>query len=133
MSSNRLRYDTCSYKESLNQSVSPMHYSLDPIKYEHCNKCRVELGVVGGTAVSHISGNLVDLENDLRGQTRPMTKCSEYKYIPPNGNILESKEYIKPTKHPKIDMSMRHLPACQMWGYPAVPREPEMQPFSCSK
>ena len=26
----------------------------------------MELGIVGGTAVSHIKGNLVDLENDLR-------------------------------------------------------------------
>ena len=30
----------------------------------------MDLGVIGGTAVSHIRGNLVDLETDLRGTTR---------------------------------------------------------------
>ena len=47
MSSNRISYDSCSYKQSLNQSVAPVNFTLDPIKYEHCNKCRIELGVVG--------------------------------------------------------------------------------------
>ena len=40
-------------------------------------------GLVGGTNVSHIKGNLVDLENDLRGQTRSNTKCPARKYAPP--------------------------------------------------
>ena len=35
---------------------------LNPIKFENCNKCRMELGIVGGTAASHIQGNIVDLE-----------------------------------------------------------------------
>ena len=54
MSSNRLIYDTCAYKKTLDQSVGPLSYVLNPIKYENCNKCRMELGLVGGTAVSHI-------------------------------------------------------------------------------
>ena len=70
MSSNRLIYDTCAYKKTLDESVGPLSYLLNPIKYENCNKCRMELGIVGGSNVSHIRGNLVDLENDLRGQTR---------------------------------------------------------------
>ena len=35
----------------------------------------MELGIVGGTGVSQIKGNLVDLENDLRGQTRSASQC----------------------------------------------------------
>ena len=80
MSSNRLIYDTCAYKHELSQSVGPLQYILNPMKYENCNKCRMELGIVGGTAVSHIKGNLVDLETDLRGQTRRTTKCPSKLY-----------------------------------------------------
>ena len=75
MSSNRLIYDTCAYKKELDQSTGPLSYTLNPIKFENCSKCRMELGVVGGTAVSHIKGNLVDLESDLRGQNHPTTHC----------------------------------------------------------
>lgn len=124
MSANRLSYDECSYKQALYQSVAPVNYTLDPIMYEHANKCRMELGVVGGTNVSHIKGNLVDLENNLRGQTRPSTRCSQYKFQPPQDNILSSKEYIKPVEHPPIDTTLHHLNSCQMINYAPIPKEP---------
>ena len=108
---NRLMYDSCAYNADLHQSVAPLSYILDPVRYENCNKCRVEFGVVGGTAVSHVNGNLVDLENDLRGQNRPNTHCPAYKFLPPKGNTLQGKEYIKPVQHPPIDTNMKHLPA----------------------
>lgn len=132
MSSNRVSYDTCSYKESLEQSVAPISYVLDPIKYEHSNKCRMELGLVGGTNVSHIKGNLVDLENDLRNQNRPMTNCSEFKYEPSKDGTIQGKEYIKCVKHPKIDTTMKHLPSCQMIDYKEVPKAPQMILSKCN-
>lgn len=121
MSANRLSYDECSYKQALFQSVSPINYTLDPIKYERKDKCRVELGVVGGSEVSHIRGNLVDLENDLRGQRHPVTKCSAYKYQPSDDGFLRSKEYIKPVEHPDIDTTLDHLNSCQMYDFATVP------------
>lgn len=129
MSLSRLSYDECSYKKNLTQSVSPLNYMLDPIKYEHCNKCRMELGILGGTAVSHISGNLVDLENDLRNQTRPNTHCPSFKYLP---NEHQGKEYIKPVSHPNIDIGMKHLKSCQMFDYKPLPAQPPMNLSSCS-
>ena len=42
-----------------------IQYLLNKIKYEHEQKCRNELGLVGGSNVSRIKGNLVDLESDL--------------------------------------------------------------------
>lgn len=128
---NRLTYDSCAYQQNLNQSVAPLSYVLDPIKYNHCDKCRMEVGTVGGTAVSHVSGNLVDLENDLRGQNRPNTHCPEYKWVPPAGHVVQGKEYIKPVCHPPVDLSMRHLPPCQMVHYGQVPPTPPVQGFSC--
>jgi len=121
MSTNRLLYDPCSYKQALKQSVSPVEYMLNPIKYEHNQKCRPESGLLGGTNVSHVHGNLVDLENNLRGQTYPATHCSQYQYEPPKTNILKGKEYIKPVEHPDIDTNMRHLRSCQLASRTPVP------------
>jgi hypothetical protein len=112
MSANRLSYDPCSYKQSLYQSVAPVNYTLDPIKYEH-------------------SENLVDLENNLRGQTYPSTKCSDYKYKPEQNNKIVAKEYIKPVEHPVLDTRMKHLDSCQMFDYTPVPKEPQMTINRC--
>lgn len=130
---NRLTYDQCAYKQYLNQSVSPMEYILDPIRYEHGAKCRMELGIVGGTAVSHINGNLVDLENDLRNANRPNTHCPSFKYLPPKGNVLQGKEYIKPVQHPTIDLSMKHLQPCQIISYGEVPLPPQTPMYQCGQ
>jgi hypothetical protein len=126
---NRLTYDTCAYEKELKQSTTPLQYMLDPVKFENCQKCRMELGVVGGTAVSHITGNLVDLENDLRNQTRPNTHCPSYKFNPVEP--LGGKEYIKPVLHPKINDQMLHLKPCQMVDYKAVPLPAPLNLFRC--
>lgn len=122
MSFNRLTYDTCEYQQRLEQNVNSIDFILDPVKYEHNQKCRNEFGLLGGTNVSHVKGNMVDLENDLRGQNRPATNCAQYKYIPDDKNYVQGKEYIKCANHPKVDTTPLHLPSCQMINYPSIPR-----------
>jgi hypothetical protein len=46
--------------------------------------------------------------------------------------VLQSKEYLKCSKTPDIDISMRHLPACQMIDYQEIPNAPVGKAFSCS-
>jgi hypothetical protein len=128
---NRTKYDSCAYVASLVQSVSPLQYMLDPVMHEHCTKCRPERGIVGGTAVSHVSANMVDIENDLRGQTRPITQCPQYMYDPSTAGTV-SQDYIKPVQHPRLDMSLNHLPPCQFAAYPRVPNLPFVQPPACA-
>lgn len=82
MSSNRLMYDTCAYKQNLAQSTSPLSHIMDMNRRENCNKCRHELGLLGGPTASIITGNLVDLENELRGQYRQTTQCPDKLYKP---------------------------------------------------
>jgi hypothetical protein len=130
---NRLSDDTCAYQKDLEQSTSPLLYQLDPIKYENCNKCRNQLGLVGGTAVSHVRGNLIDLENDLRNQNRPNTHCPSYKYQPPTGPYVQGKEYIKPVCHPKVDTTMQHLRPCQLSSFAEVPPTPSFNLYSCKR
>ena len=139
MSYNRLRYDQCAYKSELDQSVGPLSYVLNPIKYENCNKCRMELGIIGGSQVSQIKGNLVDLENHLRGQTFTASKCPENHYQPaccdsigdecqPSQIYASGKGCNKPRV---INTELQHLPGCQMIKYKPVPLPPPMNIQSC--
>jgi len=127
MSFNRLTYDTCNYKQNLNESVSSLTYVLDTARYEHKQKCRHNLGLVGGSAVSHVSGNLVDLESELRGQTRFASKCPCNQYMPSANGV------IKNDKTAPINTTMKHLPSCQMIGYRAIPLPSGTVNRSCGK
>lgn len=117
MSSNRLIYDSCAYQKNLQQSTSPLDYMLYTGKYENCAKCRIEFGVVGGNGVSLFSGNLVDLESDLRGQTRQASLCPSTMYVPNQQNT-----------HPPLS----HQASCQMQYYPRVPMPEKSKVTSCN-
>lgn len=140
MSSNRLMYDSCAYKTTINESVGPLEYMLDPIRYENCNKCRMDLGVVGGSAVSHIRGNLVDLETDLKGITRKASLCPTQKFssacakgnmanCQPGNITIVGENCNKPRV---IDTSPVHLPSCNMIRYKPIPMPPKMNISRCS-
>jgi hypothetical protein len=106
---------------------------LDPIKFEHCSKCRNELGLVGGTSVGVPTGNMVDLENNLIGIDRPNTRCPTYKYLPRDDNVVQGKEYIKPVQHPEVDVNMMQLRPCQMFSYHEIPQPPLMHQSVCPR
>ena len=137
MSQNLLIYDTCSYKKQLLQSTRPLSYVINTLKYENCNKCRHELGLLQGTAVSHIQGNLVDLETALRGQGRVFSKCPEEKYKP---SCLPSEECSTTPnvtvqgvggKTRTVNTDYTHLPPCQMIRYDPVPLPPPLKFQTC--
>lgn len=125
MSFNRLDYDPVTYARVLQQNANTLSYMLDPMMYENKNKCRHELGILAAAPVSHIKGNLVDLESDLRGQTRLLSRCAEQQYHPQEGR------YIKNDKTPPIDTTRMDLPSCQMISYKSVPLPPPMVLSQC--
>ena len=132
MSSNRLIYDTCAYEADLSQSVDMLSYVLDPTKHYSCKPCRMELGLVGGNNVSQVKGNLVDLENDLRGQTRYNTRCPAKKntwMTSEDNKINVPKQFCKPEL--SIDTNKHHLPPCQMIRYEPVPLPPAYDMPKC--
>ena len=127
MSFNHLSYDTCTYAKNLKENVSILGYILSPMRYENKGKCRHELGLVGGTSVSHIQGNLVDLESDMRGITRYNTKCVDTQWHP-----INSGESIKNDKTPPIDTTRLHLKGCQTISYRSVPIPQGINNGGCS-
>lgn len=140
MSFNRLTYDTCAYKHSLAESVGTLGWVLDPSRFENCNKCRIEFGVVGGTNVSHAKGNLVDLETELRGTTKLASKCPTLKYQNPcpTGDMTTCQpQQIVIKANPSnqgsvIDTSPQHLRSCQMFRYKPTPMPPVMEQVKCN-
>ncbi len=83
MSSNRLIYDSCTYENRVKASSGPYQYAIYNGKFENSAKRTLEQqNIIGGNHVSLYTGNLVDLESDLRGQTRLASKCPSRKYVP---------------------------------------------------
>jgi len=73
-SSNRPIYDNCAYAKSLYESTSPLAYNLYQGKFENCNKCLYDK--------FWTPYQLVDIETELRNQTRPLSHCDQFKYSP---------------------------------------------------
>lgn len=78
-------YDSCAYKRRLHESTSPLLYNINPIAYESCTKCHQAypgfIGALGGQGFG-IGPDRVDIDSDLRGQTRLLTNCPTHKYNP---------------------------------------------------
>lgn len=78
-------YDSCAYKRRLHESTSPLLYKINPIAYESCTKCHMSypgfIGTMGGMGFG-IGPDRVDVDSDLRGQTRLLSNCPTHKYNP---------------------------------------------------
>lgn len=111
------------------QSAGMFAYTQLPQKFENPNKCRNALGLVGGTEVSNISGNIVDLESDLLGLTRVQSKCIARQYqpacalggkdcpdTPPSFSFRDKATGAVQT----VNTTPRNLPTCQMTTLPGV-------------
>ena len=87
------------------------------------------VGTVGGNGVSLFNGNLVDLESDLRGQTRPLSNCSNKKYVPKcNSNSNNSGI---PCGDFNRNQNLVNQPACQLYRYPQMPQPPKQEVYKC--
>jgi hypothetical protein len=116
MSFNRLTYDPCRYSRELGENTNILKYIINDNRYEHPNKCRNEFGLVGGANVSIVRGNIVDMESELRGITRNLSKCTLSKPKP-----LDEEFIIINDKTQPLDTRKLHLPVCQMNSYNNVP------------
>ena len=140
MSSNRLIYDSCEYQTRLSESSNTLNYTLNPLRNENCNKCRMELGTIGGTNVSHIKGNLVDLETDLLGITRKASLCPAQKFSSncATQNIANCRQNSisiqgsSPNTNRVIDTTPLHLQPCNMIRYKPVPLPQPLNISSCN-
>lgn len=76
-SSNKLIYDNCAYAQWVYSSTQPLNYQLYMGKNENCGKC-----VYDKQFWYKGQKELVDIESELRNQTRPASRCGIFKYNP---------------------------------------------------
>lgn len=117
MSFNRPIYDPCAYNKRLQESTSVLTYNLDPNRFYNCNQCRIGFGIVGGNQVSISQCNLVDLESDLRNQTRLYSQCPEKKYLPLCDPKCKSNTGLPCGNAACRCDNLVHLPECNMIQY----------------
>jgi hypothetical protein len=125
-------------------------YTMIPQKFYHPNAGRNAIGLVGGNDVSIITGNMVDLESDLRNITRDLTRLPARQYQPAcalggavkgdsvgaelpgvapitlNGACAAWPDRLvfrerSSGKVVSVSTTPRHLPTVQMMSYPGVP------------
>jgi hypothetical protein len=93
-----------------------MNYMLDPTKYYNPKPCRVPFGVVGGNDVSVSANNLVDIESELRNQTRIYSQCPQHKYVPAcvkNNTVAKCGQNGLPCGDClDVEQKLQHLPTC---------------------
>ena len=122
------------------QSAGMFSYTQIPQKFENPNKCRNALGLVGGSEVSNISGNIVDLESDLFGITRVQSKCIARQYqpacalggpecadTPPSFSFRDKSTGVVS----RVDTTPRDLPTCQFVTYPGVGTPAKLKTDTC--
>jgi hypothetical protein len=122
------------------QSSGMFSYTQIPQKFENPNKCRNALGLVGGSEVSNIGGNMVDLESDLFGITRVQSKCIARQYqpacalggpecadTPPSFSFRDKSTGVVST----VDTTPRNLPTCQFVTYPGVGTPAKLKTNTC--
>lgn len=117
MSFNRAIYDPCAYNKRLDESTSVLTYNLDPNRFYNCNQCRIEFGVVGGNEASLSSCNLVDVESDLRNQTRLYSLCPERKYLPNCNKCKCNKSGLPCGSRSCRNEKTQHLRDCNLIQY----------------
>ena len=112
-------YDQCAYNHRLMESTSPLGYQINPIAYESCHKCHQAypgfVGHLGGVGFG-IGPDRVDMESDIRGQTRLLSRCPSKKYDPTkykNCNTYEKFEGGLPCGDNKVNVNdMSYMPDC---------------------
>lgn len=72
--SDKLPYDNCAIQQQNNRYYKKSNYQFFLPKEENCNKC------IHDKFYFKQDPTLVDLESELRNQTRPLSKCNRFQY-----------------------------------------------------
>lgn len=127
-----IRYDSCSTSTAYSDNTTIFSHVFDINRHAHASPCQHQRGITGGNSVATAGdlraasagaewNKMIAVESDLRGQTRGLTRCPAYDYIPKKG-VISSVEPIKPVQHPVIQTDSFKAPeACQMIQYRNLP------------
>lgn len=76
-------YDECNIKKKDQESIGPYNYIMNPI-YENVENCFENQSPYqhNPSRFHSISESIIDIESDLRNQTRILSRCQESKFDP---------------------------------------------------
>ena len=86
-------YDNCNLKKKDEESTGAFKWITDTV-YEHKDSCNVDASPFMHNQFKSIPAKAVDIENDLRNQTRLLSRCPESRFDPSkvtNDNKFTSK------------------------------------------
>ncbi len=120
------RDDSCATKAEFRDNVSIFSHTVDVDRFVHSEPCAHRKGLAQTHSVSTVGpqplpgnvhkawGDMIALENDLRGQTRHASRCPAYMYAP---GAKETKNQFREAPPPVRTDAMEHLGQCQMIDY----------------
>jgi len=90
MSFTKNKYDSCFLKQYQQSNRSIFDYMVDNSKFVNKNECN-NYTVPFLTYIPSGTPNLnVDIENELKGMSRPITKCTSCKYHPEDETLPQT-------------------------------------------
>ena len=126
----RYNYDDCRTKKKLQESTGPGRYILNvpgngskPCFY---NDPQIRMQKWGANLQSVVNGAPIDIDSDLTGRTRKLTKYNSKKNFPNTGIPITNKVEYPICKDALTDESRATHPA---WEYRALPQNREYPLF----
>jgi hypothetical protein len=132
MAFTRFKYDDCRTKKALQQTTDPGRWILN-VPGNGDKPCYMEdPQIIPQKWGANLRTNTINLESDLRGQTRLNSLCPSAHYMPECKNCNNKMNGI-PCSEDKCKPKLMHQPSCQMQYYPRVPMPVPNKPSkSCS-
>lgn len=126
-------FETTQMKTPTERSENPQAYDQKVEYVQHVKAARHMLGLIGGNEVSGVRGNVVDLESDLLGITRTTSRGNSRLHAPLQTDQTKIVRENPKVGQMKIDITPVHLPAYQMWAYPATFAPPAFKTENCKR
>jgi hypothetical protein len=95
MSFTKNKYDACFMKQYHESNRSIFDYVVDKSRFVNKNECNNYTAPFLTYIPSGVPNMNVDIENELKGMTKPVTKCSECKYQPHDDTLVQSYSFDK--------------------------------------
>jgi hypothetical protein len=87
MSFTKSKNDACFFQQQQSSNKSIFDYVVDDSKFVNSNKCNNYTPPFLTYIPTGVQAKNVDIENDLKGITRPYTRCTEKQYC---GNVMDA-------------------------------------------
>jgi|UniRef100_A0A6C0DVZ4 hypothetical protein len=85
----RSLYDDCSLQKKNQESVAPFEWTTDSSIIESKQSCYLAASPFMHNPFNSVPSSIVDIESDLKGQTRQLSKCPETRFNPNTAKALQ--------------------------------------------